>query len=373
MSSSLDVRTVIIYSLIIVYVLILPFLVRSIAKDTKNLQKHIAAFGMLGIFLLLALKARTVGCDITGYESQYYIAQLIDWEKWDDSYFEKGYILLEKIFSKAGFGFQLFAASIYGLQCFAWYKLISKYSSDARISLLFFICYQFMVFSMSGLRQTLSMTICIFAFLVLQRDTIFSLFLSIVIMLGALSIHSGAFAFIAVILIWILSRNQVDINIISVVMAISAVSRPFLQRFIDSNLRKTTFDFSFFTSGNSLFLFVIFILSILTFYLKQKNTYRNNPLNIRCENMKDRLALRFMLYAVLGLFMFSGSTVMRCVMYITTFIPMLLPEIIHKYKPRTQTFFKICLGAVLIFIFFNYSIIPNQFLITPYKFFWEIQ
>ena len=81
--------------------------------------------------------------------------------------------------------------------------------------------------------------------------------------------------------------------------------------------------------------------------------------------------MRFSLYSVIGLFLFSGSTVMRSVMYVTTYIPVFFPGILKKYPARTETLIKFIIGIVLIFIFFNYTLIPNQLRLLPYKFFWE--
>ncbi|MBQ7500458.1 MAG: EpsG family protein [Clostridia bacterium] len=362
-----------IYIILLIYILVLPFVIRAVSPNEQTLEKKVAFWGMLAVFLLLALKNTSVGIDTKGYEQQYYIARITEWERWNYVYFERGYIFLQKFFSKLDLSFGWFTALVYAFECFVFYKLIAKHSKDARFSLMFFVCYQFLVFSLSGLRQTLSMSICVLAFLIIERDTVFSFFAGIVLMLMALSIHSGTFAFIAVIFIWFLSKRGVGINLITTFVAVAAgiLIRPFMHSFINENLRKTSFDLSFLTSGNVLFIVLLFMFAMFTCYMRQKNQSGKRAINISGESYMDRMILRLLLYTVIGQFIFSGSTIIRSVMYITIYIPAFFPGIIKKYASRSQTFIKMALGAVLLFIFLNYTLLPNQFELIPYKFFWQ--
>ena len=122
----------IIYFVLIGYVLVLPLIVRLFTSNSAKIQSFVALFGMLGVYLVLALKAPTVGIDIAGYSDQYYIAKTVPWSNFDYVYFEKGYILLEKVFSKIGFSFQTFTMILYGVECSAWYLLIKKQSRSCR-------------------------------------------------------------------------------------------------------------------------------------------------------------------------------------------------------------------------------------------------
>ena len=144
-----------------------------------------------------------------------------------------------------------------------------------------------------------------------------------------------------------------------------------MHSFINENLRKTSFDLSFLTSGNVLFIVLLFMFAMFTCYMRQKNQSGKRAINISGESYMDRMILRLLLYTVIGQFIFSGSTIIRSVMYITIYIPAFFPGIIKKYASRSQTFIKMALGAVLLFIFLNYTLLPNQFELIPYKFFWQ--
>ena len=81
-----------IYIGLVFYVLCLPLVFYFFNPNGKNNNKYIAFFGMLGVFLVLALKDPSVGTDIAGYREQYYIAKQMSWSNFDYVYFEFGYI-----------------------------------------------------------------------------------------------------------------------------------------------------------------------------------------------------------------------------------------------------------------------------------------
>lgn len=167
-----------IYLFLIAFLLITAFICKSLISDNEKAEKTILKIGILAIFLILSLKKETVGIDIIGYKEQYLISQFKSWGNVDYVYFETGYIQLMKLFSKAGISFQWFTVFIYALLCTALYFFIKTVSENVTMSLLIFICFQFFVFSISALRQTIAMSLCMLAYLALKRsDKIINLFI----------------------------------------------------------------------------------------------------------------------------------------------------------------------------------------------------
>ena len=197
-----------IYLLLIVFILLLPIIVNSKKQDHKN--KIITSVGMTAIFLILALKG-DVGSDISGYLEQYYISASKDWHNVDYVYFESGYIYLMKIFSKSGCSFQLYMAFVYALACFAMYLFIRKYSLNPTFSLLIFVCYMFFVFYISGVRQTIAMSLCILAFITLQKKKRTTFVISSLMILLSTTIHQSAIVFFGILLLQLIKNKRINI------------------------------------------------------------------------------------------------------------------------------------------------------------------
>lgn len=360
-----------IYVFLVSYIVIFPIILKSVFRNHHTYRKAVALWGMFAVFLLLSLKAPSVGMDIWGYKREYELARFQSWLSWDYVYFESGYIFLNKLFSKLGVSFQLFTAFLYGFTCFAWYKIIKKHSTNPAMSVLIFVCYQFFVFSNSALRQTLSIAICIFAFLELEKSTWRSSLISTLLFLGAYAVHTGALAFVAVIVAWLLSKNRKKISLIEIFLTLIAgiALRTSIQSIIKNQFGRSGFDLSFITSGNFWFIVLIFAFICYTYYF-----YCLRGINTQTfyeEFYIYSFTVRISLYCVLGQILFSGSTVLRSVIYLTLFIAVLLPSFICLYSRKDRTVINILLSAFLIYLFVTQTLLPNQLQIVPYKFFWE--
>lgn len=338
-------------------------------------QKKIAFVGMLAIFLLLSLKAPSVGIDISGYRQQYYIAKVMPWRDFDYVYFEKGYILLEKFFSKLGVSFQLYTIFLYGFETFAWYKLFSKYSKDSCLSTLFMICYQFLVFSMSGLRQAIAMAICIFAFISINRFDVKGFISCTILTAIATSIHRSALAFLFVFAAVLITNKVKRVDPINaIILLIGAFfSRGILWDFINSFFKRVDVSADISLGGAFLFQLVIFVFSLYTFYTwygigntSSRSTSFSNQISY-----EDALTLRLSLYTVATYILLSGGVLLRGTMYVTMFMTAFLPQLIFKYTRESRVIIRVTLIVVLLYTFYTQTLAINQLGIVPYSFFWE--
>ncbi len=367
----------VIYFILIGYVLILPFVLRFFIKDDRKLQQFVALFGMLGIFLVLGLKAPTVGVDISGYYDQYYLAKEVSWSNFDYVYFEKGYVFLEKVFSKSGISFQGFTIFLYGVECTAWYLLISRFSSDAMLSVLSFICYQFFVLSASGLRQALAMAVCIFAYLFFIRDSRFAKVIGLLLIGTAVLIHSSAiFFFIIPIIVWISTRfAAIRLPEIILCVVIAFVIRQTVWIFVNNLIKEVDVNSSIALGGSFLFQVGIMVFSVFTY-----DTYyhfgllRNHGLNTAADTveLQDTLEVRLSVIAVAALILLSGGKMLRAAMYINMLLIPLLPNMIQKYRRDQRLVIKVILILFLVILFYKDTLAVNQLAISHYQFFWQV-
>lgn len=364
-----------IYFCLIGYILLLPVFFNLIKPDAACKQKKIAFWGMFGIFLVLALKSPSVGVDIAGYREQYYLAETMPWNDFGYVYFETGYILLEKIFSKLNVSFQLFTVILYSFSAFSWYKLISKYSTDSCLSMLFMICYQFFALSVSGLRQVVAMAICVFAFILFDRFDFKGIFFGSVLAVSAIFVHRSAYVFVIIVIAIIVSKKIKKLGIINVALLLGGafLFRNALWSFIDAVLKKLDVGSSVSLGGAFLLQSAMFVFSLFTFFYYYKDDRVSGMKLVAVDNIayEDALALRLSLYSLFVYILLSGGVILRSSMYVMMFVVTLFPRMIAKYNRKNRMIINLILVVILIYIFYSQTLSVNQFEICPYKFFWE--
>ena len=355
-----------IYIILILYILSLRIFAAYVIRNTGNREKFILRMGMFAIFLLLALKKETVGIDITGYKDQYYLSAIVAWKDTNYVYFEPGYIQLMKLFSKVGLNFQIFAAVIYAVCCRAYYRFTDRYSPNVTLSLLFFICYQFLVFYTSGLRQALAMAICIYAFLVMdgkRQGYGMRICCSALLIIAAATIHKSALLFFAVMFFYLWRKESAHWLLMTVALSMAVFVRPLLLQVItllfgNINVSNITL------GGNFIFLAGLAVFSVLACYQSAKTT------KVEYIRFLPVMTNAIMLAVVLQI-LFSGSTLLRSTMYLTLFLIPGLPCALKRYERKTEIILTWLMGIFLMILFWTETLSVNQLELCPYLFFWQ--
>lgn len=340
-----------IYFGLIAFVLILSLLTKAGIRDHRQQERIILLGSMTAIFLLLALKDTSVGNDIPGYCQQYRLARELPWQDFGYVYFEKGFLFLMKLFAKGGLPFQSFTAAVYGLLCVSYYRFLKRYSENATLSVLILICYQFLVFHISGLRQTLAMSVCICAFLVLDRSLLLSLCLTAL----AVSCHTSAAIFFAVYPIAALKGQRVSWPGLLLAVLAAVALRPLLWELVDRYLRDLD-TAAIQIGGNCLFL------GLMALFL--------NHIRAAFDRFPGFFA-RMAAAAFAADLMLSGSTLLRGNLFFTLFLIPGIPNAIRCCEPRIRLVLELAMGGFLIFLFYFQTLAINQLGLLPYRFFWH--
>lgn len=347
---------------LIAFVIALSVLVKAGDGNPKRQDSVILFWALLAIFLLLALKGDTVGNDTAGYHTQYLLSAETSWGDFDYVYFEKGYILLMKLFSKTGLPFQGFTAAIYGLLCTAYYFFLRRYSENVTLSLLILIGYQFLVFHISGLRQTLAMAVCLLAFLALdQGRPLLSLGLTAL----ASTFHQSALIFFAVYPIAALRGRRIPAAVMALAGGMLVLLRPVLWRLALLIFRDIDPATGMDIGGNCLFLAGMALFLNYTAAAFPGSEARGT---IRC---RERFFGQMAAAALVGDLVLSGSPLLRCNLYFTLFLIPGIPNALRRYEPRTRLMGSIAMGGFLILLFYFQTLSVNQLGLIPYRFFWE--
>lgn len=355
------------FLLILVEFALALFIKLTVSNKTKQ-EQWIARLGMFLIFLLLALKKETVGNDIEGYRRQYELAAIMPWTDFDYVYFENGYILLTKIFSKLGISFQAFTMFLYALLCHSVTLLIRKFSPHATLSILIFICYNFLVFSISGLRQTLAMALCIYAFLLCIRYTKKTTCFAIILNLIAVDIHESAIVFFAVLAAVLLMNRKVTVSAWITLTAAVFVFRPVIWIIVSFFYSKNITAFSI--SGTFIFLAgMVFFTAFTYYYYPRKRIVLKMKSGI--DFHYDAFLVRASCLSLMCYIMFTGGTLLRSNMFFTMLLIPGIPISTAKYEYRTKFLLNIAMAGFLIWLFYEYFLKVNMLNMYPYFFFWQ--
>lgn len=317
-------------------------------------QRLLLILGITALFLLLALKKDTVGRDILGYRQQYRIAGTMPFRDFDYVYFEKGYLLLTKLFAKAGLSFRCFTAAVYGLLFWGYYRFLRRHSENMTLSLLILMCYQFLVFHISGLRQSLAMGICLFAFLSLEDGHRLR---SLLLTLAAAAVHRGALAFLMVYPIRALRERRLPGFLYPLCPAAALVLRPVLWRAALLLFSDISPPGPPVLGGN---LFFLAGMASFLLYTQSADPFPNG-----------QFSAHMALGALCCDLVLSGSPLLRCNLFYTLFLIPGIPNALARYEYRTRLVLGTALGVFLVILFYTDTLSINQLGLLPYRFFWQ--
>lgn len=356
-----------VYLCLIASIYIVFLLTKFISKDQRVSNSYFLNVSFFLIFLLCALRDYSVGRDIMGYIEVYKESSLFDLGDFSWIYMESGYILLMQICSLIGFSSRFFLILIYGLMLYPIYYIIKKYSEDKLLSVIIFICYQFLVFDLSGIRQGLATSICLmslsYAMTIKKVDWI--KFLLIVLLASTIHRSSLIFLFLPFLLKMRYNIKSCAILIGSMVVAPS-LSQLILEILNEKDLSRMTYDASVSLGGTLIFLFVIVLFMMYAYKIRPNVFYRGK------SYIENRLQLfQYILITMFSItisLLFSGSTLLRSTMFYTIFLVLSIPCTISMFAKSSQLYLKIIFHIVMIIFFYIFCLASNSLDIVPYKF-----
>lgn len=344
-----------VYLGLIAALILFSLLIKATVPERRRQEKIILFWSMAAVFLLLALKKDTVGIDIPGYEAQFQISAGTAWLDLDYVYFEKGYILLMKLFSKNGLSFRLFTAAIYALLFTGYYRFLLRFSENVTLSVLMLLCYQFLVFHTSALRQTLAMAVCIHAFLALHKGHRLRYFLLTAL---AVTFHRSALIFFAVYPIFALKGRRLPGIFYFAAGAAAILLRPAVWTLAKRLFPEVIVPEGMVIGGNCLFLLGMAVFLLYTHAVSR-------------SGQQEGFFAHMALAAFFGDLILSGSTLLRSNMLFTLFLLPGIPNAIARYEHRTRLVLQIAFGCFLIALFYHDTLAINQLELLPYAFFWQ--
>lgn len=354
------------YTCLLILIYFVYFLTRNMGRNIDKSDNIFLFISFLAVFLFCALRDYTVGRDIPGYKDVYESSANYGWMDTTWIYMESGYIFLMKLCNSLGMSFRLFFCLIYAIMIYPVYKTIKHYSIDPLLSVIIFVCYQYLIFDMTGIRQGLAASICLLALPFAQRQKKKDWIIFVAIVIIATSIHKSSIVFCAVPFILNLKYNIKTF----ILMTFAIILAQFFQGqaliiLREEGLTSLVFESSALMGWSLVFLVLLVLFLMFTANVLSKRKLNTNDKDSAMLNLKQYTLL--MIVSIIVTLLFNGSTLLRSTMFYTLFMICSIPNAISVYHRSIQPSLKIIFHVLMIYILYFLYLIPNNFDLVPYK------
>lgn len=377
-----------------IYILLIFLIVLSMlfgagnnSRESEYGEKWLKAI-FLYIYLLCALRSSSVGRDVPGYEAVYTLTQSLSWSTWQYAFNELGYIFLMKICVLLGLSFQWFMAIVYAIIIYPVYLFIKRYSDNYGLSSLIFVCFQFLNFDLSGIRQALAMSLVLIGYIILIESKKFPLLKFVILIVIATLFHKGAYICYVFVIAYLIKSLRLFYFGTFIGLGTLLLIRGRLLEWVRDWFEKDTMD-----TGAGLYIGLTFIMTFLlsilfTWYLyylfedinKEDNRQNNEDLTDSLDNNKHNITFHYYtnvnfvkLYLIgfADLILFGSSTGVRSYMFMNQVLLILLPNTLNSKPLRSKGILEFIVSSVFVGFYISDLIVSGGFDIVPYKFFWQ--
>lgn len=335
------------YILLVVLILLLRNQVFAIKDQIRRLKFESKCCYVIWfiIVLMAALRSPDVGADTLAYMADYeylHAMSFADIASRHTGYL--GYFYTSKLFSLAGFPLQVWFGFVEALYAFAMILFINKYSEDKLFSILVFVTIGLFAFSFAGLKQVMSMSLMMLAFLqFVEKRYIFT----VILIIAAYFCHPAGLIFLAAF-VWYYIRGKkysIYITILSIVL-IYIYNQWFMQSMVEA-LNEEHFEMYITEKSEYSYVTFIFYLSITIMSFVGYRGY------VHSRPDDARLSLLFSFFAC-GLQLLAGisAEMFRLAYLYSPFMMILLPNSCRYTNPNTRSVLQVIMIGSIIFYFF---------------------
>ena len=334
----------------------------------KNKKRMIIFVVSIQLFLLLALRADTLGADLGNYRLYYEHYRTMSF--WDilkgfrpiggsahDYGLESGYVFLNWIIGKIGFDFNAYLIVYAALIIPSVALFIDRYCEDVGLGLATFVSLGGFMSMFSTLRQSLALAIFLFALPYLVNRK-FWRFVLIVIAAGLF--HQSFFIALLLYPFSIFKANRtLYTSVIFISVALIFFIPPIYNNVLFPILLKLgryyyISDFAW----NNLFVLLLGIAILVMLFFKQHTKYDNAML---CGYVMT-IPLQSIAFYVPVFSRLSGSVFIN-------FLCPVIPGLVNSFKTQSQRFQAKTVAYTVLLAFYVYTLIIEDF-VVPYVPFW---
>lgn len=376
------------------YLVVLLFLICSYfcfeyTKPFKGKKLIFAIFGYSLLIFLSSFKATSVGSDTqTYYDAYIYLKSTNIGTVYRE--LDKGFCILFSIFAHLNLPFNVTLFILYVVIYIPFILFSSSFTKNPTIVVLFTFMFQMFTFMMSGLRQSLSIALCLmalFSLLKIKRKYISIPLFTLLIVFSSF-FHTSALIFLLVLPVVLFLRNKLlNPLLIIPICFISALLSPYLYSLIFFLIEGSFFydpphNVFFLDIGFSTY---IIIGGCLIFYL-----FKNYEDNKRIKNFLDKLLFNkkifdnksvsasqnemiffniSMIDAVLICVVSCSQVFVRIGYYFNPIFALIVPSAIYCIKQKWLRSIIFSFVVFALVVFFYFSVYKDNYLtIFPYEF-----
>lgn len=354
-----------VYICLLIFVYLTYYITHNNYNSVEKANTIFLIFSFAAIFLLCALRDYTVGRDIPGYIDVYELSS--EYKLWDASwvYMEAGYVAYMKLLSMAGLSSRLFLAVTYMLMLVPIFYTIKKYSQDPLLSVIIFICFQFLAFDLSGIRQGMATSICLCGMpwvLSKKKKDIIKFTLLVVL---AFLFHKSSLIFLFVPILVRMKFNTRTVLLMLIGVAVS----PFLTEYvmsinIDHHLSKYEMD-----NNLKMFGMIVFLVMVVLFMLLSCVQYKSRKSEtVYATTITVEQYTMLLIMSLIVSLAFNGTMLSRSSMFYTIFMMLGIPNAISRYIGSQKTFFRVGFHLFMLVFFYIFCLEPKVLDIVPYIF-----
>lgn len=351
------------YVILLVFIYTTYFITRLGSDTAEGKNQKFLVISFIAIYALCALRDYSVGRDISGYIDTYEMAGYYPFMDNSWTHMEVGYVTFMQICSMLGLNSRLYLCVVYALMIYPIYLSIKRFSKDPLLSTVIFICFQFLTFDLSGIRQGLALSICLMSLPYADIRNKKDLFCFVVFLFLAFTIHKSSVIFAIVPILLKLKLNFVN----TLMSIIGLVIAPGLTSFFLSlnSESKYLFDDRLVMGGMVVFLFAILFFVLYSCLLNKKNNLNDNISG--CRYSFSLTQYSFLLIA--GMFFtlaFNGTMLFRSTMSYIILMAFAIPSAIKQYSPGMQSIITLTLHVVMLMFFYLFCLLPKTLDTVPY-------
>lgn len=346
------------YIILIIYMFVARGFSLYFINNKSRQNTVFIGLAFLYLYIFCAIRSFTVGIDIPGYIKVYELTNYIKWSDWEYVYFENGYIFLMKLCVMLGLSARAFFYVIYAIMFIPVYILIRKYSPYPFISVILFICFQYLGFDMTGVRQGIGMSLCIIAFIFATKAGMKNFLLYALFIWMAVMVHRSSFVFAPAYFIMRLPIKKKYVfyycaaAVICAVINVMAVGR-ILTYFENEHYHYVEEQ----QLGLTLLLIILFSIGAVLAAFKHKKPKTDNSIYKYVANM--------MMSSVCLLLLTNGSILLRASMYYYLYMVLAIPFFLKSIDKHTRNIAMYLIIAIMLWHFFTGEI--TCFDLMPYK------
>lgn len=328
------------------YIVFCGGILLSFINDKKGLSFYVLSF----LLTILSVFRYGVGIDYFAYNYLFdrLSSSLIYEMKYGVNEQELLFRLIGSAFKASGLSYQNYIAALAVVNMVFICKLCKKYSRNPTLSLLIYYCFFYFVWTFSGLRQGLVLSIGVYYLIECLND---KKIIKLIVISAALSlIHTSALFLIALYICANMDLNQRKLVLAScaaVIFSIMPIGNiimkltwlPYANRlfpYLNAGSVGSVLDFQSFARMGFLFMGLLYY-----------NAFLHNDISRKIMNV---YIISLIFYFI---FKFSELTASRLSIYGFYLIIIVLPDIFYKYKKKNNKVIYIACLGILCMLFFN--------------------